>query len=299
MAGSTINAFLTDLAVRRKTRGKTPIRLTGTRALTEDPRNASLARSCGVSKQKGGEMELCRTSLMHKKMTRISRWCAGLVLVGGVQGACASTHSLASSSAPASHECIHRNEAVTDSLGRAIVNATGVILIDSATTTPRIDVGGEPCLVLPPEYAAAVAAHDPAFKPWNTRPFPTWIFTDETVTARQTPFAVIGDLTGNGGADVVIDGHSDGYASRLILLRNGNEVRVVKHYRRPLPVVASVYREGFSEAIHLVPPGRYESFFEEEALELENFAFEWLFLEKAAVIVYWRGGEFQEWTSAD
>ncbi len=211
----------------------------------------------------------------------------------------ASTRSSASSSAPASHECIHRNEAVTDSLGRAIVNATGVILIDSAATAPRIDVGGEPCLVLPPEYAAAVVAHDPEFEPWNTRPFPTWIFTDETVTARQTPFAVIGDLTGNGGADVVIDGHSDGYASRLILLRNGNEVRVVEHYRRPLPVVPSVYREGFSEAIHLVPPGRYESFFEEEALELENFAFEWLFLEKAAVIVYWRGGEFQEWVSAD
>jgi hypothetical protein len=188
-----------------------------------------------------------------------------------------------------------------DSLRKAIAAATGEIRIDADAESPWIDIDGEPRIVVPQAYAAALSSYDPEFRPWNMRPYPEWILDVDPLvpTARQAPFAVIGDLNGDGRLDLVIDGRGAGYIARVVLMTEGSEVRVLEHARRALPAQEAVYKGGFGEAIRLVEPGTYESYFDQPTLELERDAFEWLFLEKAAVIVYWREGEFREWISAD
>jgi len=195
------------------------------------------------------------------------------------------------------------------------------VLQQAAVRAPRIEIRGtEATLILPPSMARALRAFDPDFTPRKLTDYPEWVWKKrkcsprsacekEQVNSRQALFAVIGDFNGDGILDVIVDGDNKNYGRRLAIMssRNGfkvTQIEVSAHISISREVAAAARElgnpnEGLYSGMYLVTKKTLRSGHESKPLVLAADAYEVVFWEKAAVVRYYRGGTWHDYTTSD
>lgn len=176
---------------------------------------------------------------------------------------------------------------------------------------PRIDVVAQSInLVLSPTMTEVLERHAPGFVARPLTSFDRTVMEDAGFGCDNQPSALLADLNGDGELDLAVLGQTQSDALLAILLSEGEGYRYLEHEKRQL-------NQSGSEApdpnyfIYLVEPGRYTTRYEPDDPDLESTAGEkyvldlahaaigWAYLEKAAGILYWRGGRFWSFATAD
>jgi hypothetical protein len=171
-------------------------------------------------------------------------------------------------------------------------------------SVPRIERRPDgPVLVLPENMERELLAAVPNFRHSLLLEFHADIQHAAPLTATSAPFAAVGDFNGDGRADVAVDGHDTIRAFLLVLLTEGDSVRVISLYQRPLPPVDQRAPRG--EFISLVGRGLVEADtidgdeYHKVRVRLEHDAFEVVYWQKAAELYYWRDGRLVRWVTRD
>jgi len=169
--------------------------------------------------------------------------------------------------------------------------------------TPRIEQRAEgPMLVLPSRMQEAVLTAVPRFRHTPLSDFHPDIVQFAPPTERSAPFAAIGDFNGDGRADVVVEGRDSRRSLLLVLLTEGDSVRVVRLKERSVVLDQGMPR---GEYLSLVKRGVIQADtidgdgYEKVSVRLERDAFELVYWQKASVLHYWRNGRFVEWATSD
>jgi len=187
------------------------------------------------------------------------------------------------------------------SLEEVIASISRDLLVDSALSEPRL-VGdaSDPRLALPPGLYQVVHMAAPGMRTWSLSSFGGYAsLSPWEPNAHQALFAVIGDLDGDGHGDAAILGPSAGDHVLLLALSNDGEPKVMERSRQPLhpnPNAYQTYGTGFG--IRYIAAGRYFCMDDPPEQDIPE-AFEELFFEKAAQIVYLERGEFRVCGTAD
>ena len=180
-------------------------------------------------------------------------------------------------------------------------------LATSAGSRPRIThAHGRYSIELTVSMTDAIRRFDPSFAPWSDGDYLPEIREFYRYTERQTPFAVLGDINGDGRIDAVLDGRTRSRSVLLAVLsrRNGYTARVVQQADLIDPKTnwygSGIRRQyGKDSFLTHVGPQRIKSTYETMPLVLRHDAFEINFWERAASIYFYRKGRFQSYTSSD
>jgi hypothetical protein len=149
-------------------------------------------------------------------------------------------------------------------------------------------------LVLPKTMVDLLRDSIPSFKPWTIDHYSMEIRDVYLFSHREAPWAVIGDFTGDGIVDVVVDGHDEARALRLAIISQDGRYRLL--------VLASSLLSTSGLAGHFLAfraPGKIGTNFSDETITLRADGFEAVHFEKAATLYYWDGIRFAEFTTAD
>jgi hypothetical protein len=152
----------------------------------------------------------------------------------------------------------------------------------------------------------AIRRFDPSFAPWSDGDYLPEIREFYRYTERQTPFAVLGDINGDGRIDAVLDGRTRSQNVVLAVLSrpNGYTARVVQQADLIDPKThwygSGIRRQyGKDSFLTHVGPQRMKSAYETMPLVLRHDAFEINYWERAASVYFYRKGRFQTYTSSD
>jgi hypothetical protein len=110
-------------------------------------------------------------------------------------------------------------------------------------------------------------------------------------------------ISGDGRADVVVDGNDGTEGHLLVLFTEADSIRVFTIQRGPLPPAEQ--RSGRIGFLALVPRGVIQADtlgdadYETIPIQLEHDAFDTAWWEKASTLFYWRNGGFVKWTTSD
>jgi hypothetical protein len=154
-------------------------------------------------------------------------------------------------------------------------------------------------LVLPPAMEAALKAYDP-----NFAPFPESHFDPESINgypygAKQAPFAVVGDMNGDGVPDAVIAGRGSRRAVLVCVMSEGKGFRAFE---------IAPWPGGREIVLYHQDPGRVEQPEDsvdhpeesrEEPLDLTTDAFQVISPERGGVLYYWSRGKFRRAITSD
>jgi hypothetical protein len=130
------------------------------------------------------------------------------------------------------------------------------------------------------------------------------------IQPREAPFAVIGDFSGDGVLDVVMDGDNRRSGRRVVILsaqRSFTTSEVESLPRISDEIMASRsnngitrgWEDGLDVGLTRAKPGRYRSPYERERLELTTDGFVVSWFEKAAMLYYFRNGRWNTFTLSD
>lgn len=182
---------------------------------------------------------------------------------------------------------------------------------ESAASEPAIVFANQShVLVLPDGIRSALAEYDPTFRVRQDVDYSPSTRETYEYTARQAPFAAIGDFNGNGRLDVVVDGDSERVGRRLLVLSEGQAYAVrelnsfdkltedILKYRRD-PSAERHPESGPGYGVSLLEAGRHQSPFEEHPLELKNDGWIAHALGKAACASYLEGDEVKSYVLGD
>ena len=151
-------------------------------------------------------------------------------------------------------------------------------------------------LLLPPEMAAAVQRAVPGLQTETLLSYHADVQKYYPFTSRQAPWAVVGDFDGDGGQDVVLDGHAGDKCYRLCVWgRARPEVDT-------LSVRACADRaggEGSISVLMYVPPGKRHTNFSDDFVFIFTDAYDDYGWEKAGSTWYWKDGRWNEFFSSD
>lgn len=189
--------------------------------------------------------------------------------------------------------------------------------------SPRVELRqGEATLVLTPPMHAALRAFDPDFTarhlsdypPSMWRPGCTWssecaraLFR---LTAREAPFAIIGDFNGDRIADAVIDGDNRDRGRRIVLLStrqtfSASEIHSLSRIPHELESSRSDkgasrdWEDGLGEGLSWAKPDTYRTPYEPKPLVLTTDGFVVNYFGKAASLYYLLNGTWHTFILSD
>lgn len=174
---------------------------------------------------------------------------------------------------------------------------------------PRIvERDGRPALDLPEKLYEELAKQAPQFHKFSDSDYiPEIVESLPTLREQgvQLLSSVVGDFDGNGLADVVMNGHiADKLTLVLILTKaDGYEFHINEYGPfNPytwLGVGGNQRQYGFWGYMRKVPRGEITSPYEQHPLRLEGDAIEHVAWGKAAVLTYWKDGEWKRYITSD
>lgn len=161
-------------------------------------------------------------------------------------------------------------------------------------------------LILPRAMSNALRAYDAHIVPWRAQDYLPSILRQYRFTARQAPFAVIGDFNADGKADAMLDGHNRRHDLTLCIMskRRGYTVLPLNiseltDLRKELYDMGDHNEYGRWTYLALRRPGIINSPHEPKPLRLTTDAVESFAYEKAAAVYYYRNGRFHEYATED
>lgn len=156
---------------------------------------------------------------------------------------------------------------------------------DSAATEPTLANDSSACctLRLPAAFHAEIEKRVPGFRLWRMEEYVPDAISGYELKPRQAPFAVVADFDGDGAADVVIQGRTDGEEVRVVLLGRRAASPAFFELKRD-----SIYDPRASVVLHYVPPQRLGGP-DEPAMQLRHDAFEAAGIDAATVYYFDRG----------
>jgi hypothetical protein len=167
-------------------------------------------------------------------------------------------------------------------------------------------IGDEHIVVLSDNMEKALRNYDPEFTVWSQRDYIPDITKGYPFSRKQAPFAVIGDFNGDRILDVVLQGHNKKEDLIICLMSDSRKLRVMEIERGPLTIPQ---RQSYDLGPHteygqwifltFVAPGKIESPYEDNPLELKTDAFELNYFEKASVVYYFKRGQFHKYITGD
>jgi len=166
----------------------------------------------------------------------------------------------------------------------------------SATSAPGPVIemsGGGFGVRLPRAFARAIEEAAPGFRPFTLDDYADDIRHEYTFTMRQAPWAVVGDFNGDGWCDLVIDGH-DATSSYRFCVWGGAAPKVLK-LAPPAPRQGGV----LIAALQYHDPGRVETNFNNESMELFTDGFNDYAWEKAGTLFFWKKDHFEQFVTSD
>jgi hypothetical protein len=146
---------------------------------------------------------------------------------------------------------------------------------------------------LPRAFARAIEEAAPGFRPFTLDDYADDIRHEYTFTMRQAPWAVVGDFNGDGWCDLVIDGH-DATSSYRFCVWGGAAPKVLK-LAPPAPRQGGV----LIAALQYHDPGRVETNFNNESMELFTDGFNDYAWEKAGTLFFWKKDHFEQFVTSD
>lgn len=167
---------------------------------------------------------------------------------------------------------------------------------------------GEYTIVLPAPMRAALHAFDRHFTIWKQHEYLPDVLQHYHFTARQAPFAVIGDFNGDGKMDVVVQGHNQQSDIIVGVLSHGRgyHAMLVEAIPGPTDPAKEWYDTGEHERQHglwnyltYVAPGMLNSPFEDHTVKLTTDAVQANAYEKGAAAYYYRNGQFHSYATED
>ena len=177
----------------------------------------------------------------------------------------------------------------------------------SAGSRPRLSyVQGRHTVELSPKMNAAIRRFDATFVPWLDEDYLPSIRKYYRYTERQSPFAVLGDVSGDGRIDAILDGRTSSRSVLLAVLSRGGGYRVLVIESgelidpRTQGYVASTGLEyGKDSCLNYFAPRRIKTSYERLPLYLRHDAFELGYCERASTVYYYRNGRFHTYTTSD
>lgn len=160
---------------------------------------------------------------------------------------------------------------------------------------PRVElVGSVYRLVLPEVMVDLLRDSIPSFQPWTIDHYDGETRNVYLFSHREAPWAVIGDFTGDGIEDVVIEGRDDDRDLRLSIISQSGRYRllVLEINPPPRPTLAGHF-------LRFRAPGRVGTNYSDETFILRADGFEEVIYEKAVTLYYWDGDHFAEFATAD
>lgn len=149
-------------------------------------------------------------------------------------------------------------------------------------------------LALPSEMSTAIQKAVPGFQTETLTSYYPDIQKGYRFTSRQAPWAVVGDFDGDGGQDVVLDGHARGRCYRLCV------------WGRSSPAVDTLSvrtcddrRTGFGSVLMYVAPGERGTNFSDDYVFIYTDSYDDYIWEKAGSTWYWKDGRWNEFVSSD
>jgi hypothetical protein len=182
-----------------------------------------------------------------------------------------------------------------------------IVLLRGAEEEPSINMAGnEPALNLSREQKVAVRGYNPDFQIRRQVDYLPSLLRQYPFSNRQLPFAVIGDLNGDGRMDVVLQGHDKTSELLIAVLSSNSGPYVVEILRSKLVDPKTEFygmgdhsEYGLWTYLTFVPRGMVDSPFANQPLKLSTDAFQLNYFEKASVLYYLSGYKFQKYITGD
>lgn len=175
-----------------------------------------------------------------------------------------------------------------------------------AGSRPRLSyVQGRHTVELSPKMNAAIRRFDATFVPWLDEDYLPSIRKYYRYTERQSPFAVLGDVNGDGRIDAILDGRTTSSCVLLAVLSRGDGYRVHVIHSSEVTDIKTQYSSGTGVEYGLdgfltyCAPRRINSPYESLPLILRHDAFERVAWERASSVYYYRDGRFRTYTTSD
>ena len=172
---------------------------------------------------------------------------------------------------------------------------------------PRLSfVSGRHTIELSSQMIVAIRRFDTSFKLWSDEDYLPSIHSYYRYTDRQSPFAVLGDVNGDGRIDAILDGLTDSHSVLIAVLSKAGRYRVqvihswdLANPRSNRYSPDSSLEHGKDSFLAYCRPRRITSPYEKAPLTLRNDAFVLIHAERASSVYYYRKGRFRTFTTSD
>ena len=156
----------------------------------------------------------------------------------------------------------------------------------------------------------AMKQFDPSFRPWKLADYIPWVQTHYQCSARQLPFAVVGDFNGDQKPDLLIDGATRTAHVRLAFLSPGYQAQVQDKsprvepksisYEAPGPHGKMEKQHGFWVYLEHLPAGKLERPVGPlPPIELQGDGFQVVYFMKSSLSYRYHQGAFREIYNSD
>lgn len=156
--------------------------------------------------------------------------------------------------------------------------------------------------MLPEKMHEALDRYDANFEVWDIEDYLPTVAEWYKFTTKQALSKVVGDFNWDRKQDVVLQGHNDQHDLLICILSEGDGYRILEIKKELLSDPKTErYDDDYGLWTYLayIPKQTIKSPYEPAELRLEGDAFEWVYFGKAAVLYYYKDGQFHTYQTGD